>query len=205
MGVTGSPYLAVLLAVALVRLAELRISRRNQLILAARGAQKVPEPGFRWMVAFHAAILVSAGAEVVFWERPFIPLLALCMGLLLACAIGLRWWVIRILAEHWNVQVMTSAELGVVTDGPYRWIRHPNYAAVFVELIALPLLHTAWCTALAGAIVHCFLLRGRIRVEEAILLANPSYVASMAWKPRFVPRLFPSSWKPARERLAPKP
>jgi len=204
MGVTVFAYLFLLFAVALLRLVELWIFRRNQRLLAVKGVKKVPEAGFRWMVVFHAGILVSSGVEVVFFQRPLIPLMAFVMGLLLAFAVGLRWWVIRVMAEHWNVQVMVSTELGVVMHGPFRWIRHPNYAAVFVEMIALPLLHTAWCTALAGAIIHGWVLRERIRVEEAALLTNPTYVACMASKPRFVPRLFRRPLKRASERLAPK-
>jgi methyltransferase len=204
MGVTVSAYFVLLLTVALLRLVELGISRRNQRLLAAKGVKKVSEPGFRWMVVFHATILTSAGAEVAFLERPFIPLLALFTGPLLALAIGLRWWVIRVMAEHWNVQVMASAGLGVVTEGPFRWIRHPNYAAVFVEMLALPLVHTAWCTALVGSMIHVWVLKERIRVEEASLFSSPAYVALMGWKPRFVPRFFRKEMHPASERLAAK-
>ena len=193
MGITVSLYLLLLLGVALLRLVEIRISRRNQRWLAAKGMGKVPEPHFRWMVLFHVGILVSAGAEVLLFPRPLIPLLALVMGLLMAFAIGLRWWAIHVMGEHWNIQVMASTELGVVTEGPFRWIRHPNYVAVFVELIALPLLHTAWLTALIGALIHCWVLRGRIRIEEATLLSDPTYVAAMGSKPRFLPRLFRSA------------
>ena len=101
-----------------------------------------------------------------------------------------RWWVIRTLGEHWNVQVMDSTKLGVITTGPFRYVRHPNYAAVFVEMIALPLIHTAWITALAGAIAHVLVLALRLSTEERVLFANPDYAAAMSSKPRFLPGLF---------------
>src|SRR5204863_108279 len=78
---------------------------------------------------------------------------------------------------------------GVVTGGPYRWIRHPNYVAVFVELLALPLVHGAWLTALAGAALHVPVLRRRLALEESVLAADPVYRDLMGRKPRFVPRL----------------
>jgi methyltransferase len=102
---------------------------------------------------------------------------------------ALRWWVMRAMAGHWNVQVMNTVELGVVTDGPFRWIRHPNYAAVFLELTAIPLLHSAWLTALLGTFAHIWVLRQRITIEEAVLLADPIYRVVMGPKPRFIPRI----------------
>jgi methyltransferase len=127
------------------------------------------------MVLLHAGMLLAAGLEVWLLRRPFIRALAIPMGILCLLANGLRWWVIGAMAEHWNVQVMDSTHLGVVTGGPFRWIRHPNYLAVFIELLALPLLHSACLTALIGALAHVEVLRQRIAVEEAVLLADPIY------------------------------
>jgi len=183
-------FLALLLLVALLRLAELRISKRHQQEMIARGAAKVEEPRFRWMVLLHTAVLVGAGVEVVVLKRPFIPWLAAPMFLVFLAANAVRWWVIRTLGEHWNVQVMDSTRLGVVTSGPFRYVRHPNYAAVFAEMLALPLIHTAWITAAAGTIAHMAVLAQRLSTEERVLFANPDYRAAMTGKPRFLPGLF---------------
>ncbi|MGC1906261.1 MAG: isoprenylcysteine carboxylmethyltransferase family protein [Candidatus Acidiferrum sp.] len=183
-------YLLLLLLVAALRIVELRISRRHQRAMVPRGAQVVVEPIYRWMVALHTFVIVGSAVEVVMLKRPFIPVLAVMMlGIFLAANI-VRWWVIRTLGDHWNVQVMDSTRLGVVTDGPFRFVRHPNYAAVFAEMIALPLIHTAWITALAGAIGHIAVLAQRLSTEERVLFANPDYRAAMAGKPRFLPGLF---------------
>lgn len=189
MGASVIAYLALLAIVGLLRLVEIRVSRRNQRYLTSHGVAKVPEPHFRWMVIFHTAILVSAGLEVVLLQRPLLPLLAAPMAVLFLLANGLRFWVIRTMSWHWNVEVMDSTKLGVVTGGPYRWVRHPNYVGVFVELVALPLIHTAWLTALVGSALHVVVLRRRIRTEEAALLADPEYRAAMGSKPRFLPKL----------------
>ena len=183
-------FLALLLAVAALRIFELRISKRHQQRMTSRGAAMVKDPYFRWMAMFHTLVLVGAAAEVVFLHRPFIAALGAPMLVLFLAANLVRWWVIRTLGEHWNVQVVDSTKLGFVASGPFRYVRHPNYAAVFMEMIALPLIHTAWITALAGAIAHVIVLSMRLSVEDPVLLSNPDYVATMGSKPRFLPGLF---------------
>jgi methyltransferase len=183
-------FLVLLLLVALLRLAELRISKQHQQEMIARGAAKVAEPLYRWMVLLHTAVLTGAAVEVVVLKRPFLPWLAAPMFLIFLAANAVRWWVIRTLGEHWNVQVMDSTRLGVVTSGPFHYVRHPNYAAVFAEMLALPLIHTAWITAAAGTLAHMGVLAQRLSTEERVLFANPDYRAAMTGKPRFLPGLF---------------
>jgi methyltransferase len=183
-------YLALLLLVALLRIVELQISRRHQREMVAHGAAKVNDPRFRWMVLLHTGVLVGAAVEVVFLHRPFIPVLAaICFVIFLAANV-VRWWVIRTLGEHWNVQIMNSTGLGVITTGPFRYVRHPNYAAVFVEMLVLPLIHTAWITAIAGSLAHIVVLSQRLSTEERVLFSDAQYRAAMAGKPRFLPGLF---------------
>ncbi len=190
MGLSVIAFLGLLLAVAALRLVELRISKQHQKEMLARGAAKIDEPKFRWMVLLHAAVLIGAALEVVLLRRPFIPWLAAPVLVIFLAANAVRWWVIRTLGEHWNVQVMDSTRLGVVTSGPFRYVRHPNYAAVFAEMLALPLIHTAWITAAAGTIAHLGVLAQRLSTEERVLLANPDYRSAMSGKPRFLPGLF---------------
>lgn len=190
MGVSQNLYLLLLLAVGAGRLVEMGISRRNRQRLFASGARAIDDPFFRVMVALHTGVLLSAFLEVVLFARPFIPALGYPMLIVFALCNLLRWWVIRTLAAHWNVQVVDSSLLGVVASGPYRFIRHPNYAAVFLELLTLPLIHTAIITAIVGSAAHVWVLSRRIRTEEAILLTNPAYQEAMGAKARFVPGLF---------------
>jgi len=183
-------FLGLLVAVALLRIVELQISRRHQQEMIARGAAKVDEPRFRWMVVLHTAVLLGAALEVVLLRRPSIPILATVMLAIFLAANAVRWWVIRTLGNHWNVQVMDSSRLGVISSGPFRYVRHPNYAAVFAEMLALPLIHTAWITAIVGSLAHVAVLSQRLSTEERVLLANPEYRATMAGKPRFLPGVF---------------
>ena len=190
MGLSVIAYLGLLVLVALLRFVELQISRRHQREMVAHGAAKVNDPRFRWMVLLHTGVLVGAAAEVIFLHRPFIPLLAaVCFAIFLAANV-VRWWVIRTLGEHWNVQVMNSTGMGVITTGPFHYVRHPNYAAVFVEMLVLPLIHTAWITAIAGSLAHIVVLSQRLSTEERVLFSDAQYRATMAGKPRFLPGLF---------------
>lgn len=183
-------YLILLALVGIGRLAELRISRRNQRKLEKQGVRKVVEPHFRWLVLLHGGVLLAAALEVTLLHRPLIPALAIPMALLFVLSNLLRWWVVGTLAEHWNVEIMASAQVGVVTSGPYRWVRHPNYVGVVAELISLPMMHTAWITALTGTVAYLEILRRRVPMEEEALLADATYRAIMGPKPRFLPRLF---------------
>jgi len=174
-------------AVGASRLVEMGLSRRHQRALAGLGAPLLPEPAFRAMVGLHTGILLGAVIEVWAFNRPFRPMVALPALALVGLATGLRVWVIATLGLHWNVRVVRSAGLGVITVGPYRWVRHPNYVAVFVELCALPLVHGAIVTAAAGALLHTLVLRRRIALEESVLMADDGYRRAFADKPRFVP------------------
>jgi methyltransferase len=183
-------YLLLLLAVAVLRILELRISRKHQQEMVEHGASKVVDPRFRWMVVVHVLVIAGSAIEVVFLHRPFIPPLAAICFLIFLAANAVRWWVIRTLGEHWNVQVMNSTKLGVITTGPFRYVRHPNYAAVFVEMLVLPLIHTAWISAIAGSIAHVVVLSQRLATEEKVLFSDAQYRAAMSAKPRFLPGLF---------------
>ncbi len=177
----------LLLSVGTLRIVELRVSRRNQERLLAAGVEEITDPYFQWMVIVHVAILVGAAVEVIILNRSLAPVFAVCMTGLFLLANAVRWWVIRTLKIQWTVRVMNSARLGVVEDGPFAYVRHPNYAAVFVEMAALPLIHSAWLTALLGSAAHAWLLSRRLAVEEPALMANPIYSEKMAHKPRFFP------------------
>ena len=174
-------------AVGACRLVEMTISRRHQRALGAQGAALNPEPIFGAMVALHSGVLAGAALEVVALHRPYVAAVGVPALALVVLANLLRFWVIATLGVHWNVRVVRSMPLGVVTAGPYRFVRHPNYVAVFVELLALPLVHGAYLTAAAGTLLHLLILRRRVSLEESVLMADEGYRRAFADKPRFVP------------------
>lgn len=163
-------YVAVVAATAVERLAELVVSARNARWSFARGGVESGRDHFPAMVALHTALLVACVAEVVLADRPFLPWLGWPMLALVVASQALRWWCITTLGPRWNTRVIVVPGLPLVDRGPYRWFRHPNYVAVVVEGIALPLVHTAWVTALAFTVLNAVLLwRFRIPAEERAL------------------------------------
>lgn len=180
----------LLAAVAVGRLLELRLSKRNQKRLESRGAVRVHEKRFYLMVLLHAGVFAGAAAEVSLLHRPFLPWIGGAAAALFLAAMILRIWVIRTLRCHWNASIMDATAIGIVSGGPYRWVRHPNYLAVFLELLALPMIHTAWITSAAAAVAHWFILRQRIRAEESVLMRSAAYRDTMGSKARFLPGMF---------------
>jgi methyltransferase len=117
----------------------------------------------------HAALLVACVVEVVAADRPFLPWLGWPMLAVVLAAQALRWWCIATLGNQWNTRVIVVPGLPLVSAGPYRWLRHPNYLAVTLEVAALPLVHTAWLTAALFTAANAAVLSVRIRVEERAL------------------------------------
>jgi methyltransferase len=185
------PVLALVAVVAAQRLGELALARHWLRRTAAEtGAAPEREPVYAWMVALHAGWLVGCAAEPLLAPRPVAPALAWPMVGLWAAALVLRGWTLLTLRRYWHVRVVRRAVQPVVTTGPYRWIRHPNYLAVVLELAALPLLLGAYATALLAGLANAGVLAARIRREERYLMAFPAYRAAFAHKARFVPGLF---------------
>lgn len=181
------PYALFLLLVVAERLAELRLSRRNVAWALARGGIEVGRRHFRVMTLVHALFLPACLLEVWLLDRPFIPPLGLAMLGLALLAQALRWWAVATLGRRWNVRTVYMPGVPVVTAGPYRFLRHPNYVAVIVEMFAIPLVHTAWLSALVFSLLNVPLLAARIRCEERALREHSDY-RRLEGLPRFVPR-----------------
>ncbi|MFJ3533244.1 isoprenylcysteine carboxyl methyltransferase family protein [Streptomyces sp. NPDC090132] len=171
-------YTALVLAVAGERLAELVVALRNTRWARARGGVETGRAHYPAMVALHTALLLGCLLEVRLAGRPFVPLLGWAMVAVVAAAQGLRWWCIRTLGHRWNTRVIVVPGLPLVTGGPYRLLRHPNYAAVAAEGLALPLVHGAWLTAALFTVLNAALMAVRVRCEEAALTAAPADVTA---------------------------
>jgi methyltransferase len=163
-------YTVLVLATGVERIAELVVSTRNARWSFARGGVEFGRGHFPPMVALHTGLLLACLAEVWFGNRPFIPWLGWPMLVLVLASQALRWWCIGVLGPRWNTRVIIVKDLPLVARGPYRWLKHPNYIAVVVEGFALPLVHTAWITALVFTVLNAVLLLAvRIPVENRAL------------------------------------
>lgn len=162
-------YTALVALVALQRLGELVVSRRNVARLRARGGIEYGAGHYPWMVALHVGFLVSCVAEVWLLHRPFRPVVAVAMVLVLALGMAVRFWSLHTLGDRWMTRVMVVPGESVVVSGPYRYLSHPNYLAVVLEIAAIPLIHGAWITAIVFSILNGVMLAIRISVEERAL------------------------------------
>lgn len=162
-------YVGLVVLVGVERLAELVVARRNAAWSFARGGREVGAGHYPVMVVLHTALLVGAVAEVVLADRPFVPGLGWPMLAIVLGAQGLRWWCITTLGHQWNTRIIVVPGLPLVRRGPYALLPHPNYVAVVAEGLALPLVHTAWVTAVAFTALNAALLRVRVRAEDVAL------------------------------------
>lgn len=156
--------LAIMVALmAAQRLAELAWARRNERRLRARGAIEHGRGHYAAIVLLHlfwiASLPVAAPRTAPHW-----PLLGAFLALQ-----PLRLWTIAALGPYWSTRVLTIPGAPLVRRGPYRWLRHPNYAIVAAEIALLPAAFGAWGLALGFSVANALLLHHRIRVEEAAL------------------------------------
>lgn len=159
----------LIVAVALERLAELVVSRRNRAWSRAHGGLEFGAGHYPVMVVLHTGLLAGCLVETIALHRPFIAALGWPMLAIVLAAQGLRWWCIATLGRQWNTRVVVVPGAARVTRGPYRFLSHPNYVAVVAEGAALPLVHTAWVTALVFTGLNAALLTTRVKVENAAL------------------------------------
>ena len=163
----------LVLLVGLERLAELVVSKRNAAWSFARGGVETGQRHYVVMVVLHTGFLVGALVEVWLRKPEFVPALGFSMLALVIASQALRWWCIATLGHQWNTRVIVVPGLPRVTGGPYRFFSHPNYVAVVVEGFALPLVHSAWITAVVFTVCNAVLLAVRLRVENQALAALP--------------------------------
>ena len=187
MSTTLAAYIGFILLISAERIVELFISHRNANQAFAQGGLESGQAHFRVMSVMHSLFLLCCVAEPLLLHRSFLPALGWpCLGVALT-AQGLRWWAISSLGPRWNVRIIVLPGAEPVTRGPYRFLRHPNYVAVILEMAVLPLIHSGYLTAVTFTIINGLMLLVRIRAEEAAL----GWSYAMVFRP--LPRFFPGA------------
>jgi len=190
--VTAAGYARVLMVFGLQRGIELLYSERNERMIHQRQPD-APQAGrsvWPWIAAVNLGLFTLPALER--WRRrrpPPRPIAAFGWATALA-AVALRLSVLATLREAWNVRAVVPRDLRVVDRGPYRWIRHPNYLALGLEFLGLPLIGGAYGSAIGLSAANAWLLRRRITEEDALLMSIPAYRLRMGEKPGLIPRLF---------------
>ncbi|HLG59698.1 MAG TPA: isoprenylcysteine carboxylmethyltransferase family protein [Vicinamibacterales bacterium] len=163
------PHLAVpavaLLAVMLMMLGELWLSKANERVLLQNGAIEADDQVFRMMRWAYPGVFVAMVAEGAAFGVDIGPV-TLAGALLLALSKALKFWAIASLGTRWTYRVLVLPTVPLVTTGPYRFLRHPNYVAVVGELLAMALMTRARVTGPLGVAFFGWLLFRRITGEE---------------------------------------
>ncbi|QSQ22620.1 isoprenylcysteine carboxyl methyltransferase family protein [Pyxidicoccus parkwayensis] len=180
-------FLGFMALLVVERLVELVLSKRNADRAFARGGVETGQGHYRFMVVFHTLFLGACVAEVLVLRTPFPGAWGWAALGGAVAAQALRYWAIGTLGDRWNSRIIVVPELPPVTGGPYRFLRHPNYVAVVLELACVPLIHGAWRTAFIFSVGNAVLLFVRIRAEEAAL--GDAYARAFAHRPRFIPEV----------------
>lgn len=157
------PEISLLGYVTLERVAELIWSARNSIALRAQGAVEHGAGHYPFMVALHFIWL--AGLWMLAWGHPL-------NGWVVAVFIlvqALRFWVVASLGRRWTTRVLVLPEKPLVTRGPYRWLRHPNYLVVVAEIALVPLAFGLVRYAIVFSLLNGVMLAWRIRVENRAL------------------------------------
>lgn len=163
------------------RLIELIVAKRNETWMRGQGAYEVGASHYPLMVGMHVAFFISLISEVIVLDKPispfWIPLLAVFL-----LAQAARIWCLTSLGKFWNTKIIILPGADVVRKGPYKLIRHPNYLIVTIELLVLPLLFSAYLTAIIYSLLNMWMLSVRIPSEEKALKEATNYSEQFSLK-----------------------
>jgi methyltransferase len=178
-------YLAILAGLTAERIFELWLSKRNARCAFANGGIEFARGHYAVMVAFHVAFLISCTIETLLHAPALPPVLASVTIAGAVAAQALRYWSVVTLGENWNTRIIVVPGREPVTSGPYRYIRHPNYVAIALEIACVPLIRGLVVTAVIFSVGNALLLTGRVRLEERAL--GEPYRRAFASRRRFIP------------------
>lgn len=156
------------------RIAELFIAKRNERILLSQGAYEVGKGHYPYMIAMHVSFFISLIMEVILFERSISNVFPLLLLFFLLVQ-GLRIWCIVSLGKFWNTKIIILPGANVLKNGPYRFMRHPNYFVVSLEFLLIPFMFQAYLTAFTFTFLNIIMLSIRIPLEESALIANTNY------------------------------
>jgi methyltransferase len=185
MVISRGVYLAILAALVAERIFDVWLSNRNARLEFARGAIELGRGQYRIIVALHTLFIAACAAGAMRNAPAFPPALSMAALAGEIAALALRSWSITTLGQNWNTRVIVIRDMEPVTSGPYRYIRHPNYVAVAMELACVPLIRGLVTIAVVFSAGNAILLAFRIRLEERAL--GKSYQIAFASRPRFIP------------------
>lgn len=172
--------------IILERTIELLIAKRNARFIKSIGGYEVGKEHYPVILILHITFLSSLFLESIY--RNYLPKYWFVPFIIFVIAQGFRIWTISSLGKFWNTRIYIVPNTNPVIKGPYRYLRHPNYVIVMIEMITIPLIFGAYLTSILFPIINAFVLSHRIKIEEKALIELTNYNIDMVTAPRFIPR-----------------
>jgi len=166
-------YLFIIFYILLVvqRLVELRLAKSNEQNVREEGAVEYDVEGYKYIVLLHTGFFISLLVEKIFLNREF-NIFSIIFFIVFIFTQLLRYWAISSLGKYWNTKILVVPDLNLITKGPYKYLRHPNYIAVIIEIAVIPLIFSCYITSVVFTLLNLIVLRRRIRIEEQALNIN---------------------------------
>lgn len=168
------------------RIVELGVAKRNEKWMIANGAIEVGKEHYKYIVLVHIFFFISLIGEVKFFDKS-LSTLYLVFLLFFIMAQMLRVWSIVSLGRFWNTKIIILPNVNIISKGPYKYIRHPNYLVVVIELLVIPLVFNAYLTAILFTLLNMVVLAIRIPAEEQALIKETNYKSVFYHRSRFAP------------------
>ncbi|WP_087971492.1 isoprenylcysteine carboxyl methyltransferase family protein [Oceanobacillus rekensis] len=162
-------YMWVLFVIIILqRVIELFIARNNEKWMKHRGAIEKEVEHYKWFIILHTSFFISILVETFLNDNKTLPLDYTLLTIFILTQL-VRIWCISSLGRYWNTKIIILPGVQLVNKGPYKYIKHPNYIIVGIELLVIPLLFGAIITAVIFPLLHILLLMIRIPAEERAL------------------------------------
>lgn len=159
----------IFLAILIIqRISELLLARRNEKVVRAKGAREYDEKGYKVIVLMHIFFFISLISEYILLDRTINHFWAPLLIFFLIAQI-IRYWAISTLGYNWNTKILTTPNTSPIRCGPYKYINHPNYLSVVIEIAVIPLIFSCYITSVIFSVLNLLLLKRRIRIEEKAL------------------------------------
>ncbi len=162
-------YFIIFISIVIVqRISELILSNKNENYLISQGAIEYDKKGYKYIVLMHNLFFISVITEFVLLERQLNEYWKVLL-IIFICTQLLRYWAIFTLGKRWNTKILVLPNTEPIRSGVYKYLKHPNYVAVIIEIAIIPLLFSCYYTAIVFSILNLIVLKRRIRIEEEAL------------------------------------
>ncbi|MCM3317059.1 isoprenylcysteine carboxyl methyltransferase [Rummeliibacillus stabekisii] len=161
-------FIIVFALICIQRLVELRVARNNERYMKSQGAIEFGQAHYKYIVMLHVAFLASFFIEYMVKESTLSPIWPWLLAVFIVLQLG-RIWAIKSLGHFWNTKIIVLPNAQLVKKGPYKWIPHPNYVIVALEILVIPLIFQAYVTAIFFTLLNMLMMFVRIPEEERAL------------------------------------